>query len=159
MGNLWTPWRLAYITAAEKPAGCIFCDALGAADDAANLVVHRGALAFAMLNRYPYNNGHVMIAPHAHAARLAEAAPEALAEMMAIATRCEVVLQESYRPEGFNLGLNLGRSAGAGVLGHLHLHVVPRWGGDTNYMAVVSDTRVIPERLEDTYARLAGRLG
>ena len=157
MGNLWTPWRLAYLVADRSAPECLFCAALAAADDESALVVHRGAHAFVILNRYPYANGHVMIAPNVHVARLAAAPPAALAETMALAALVEQHLQEIYRPEAFNLGMNLGRAAGAGVVGHIHLHVVPRWEGDTNYMSVVNDVRIIPERLEDSYAKLRQR--
>ena len=157
MPNLWTPWRLAYLTSDKSAGGCIFCDALAANDDDKQLVLHRGSRAFVMLNRYPYANGHLLIAPNDHVGHLSEAEPDAITEVMALATVSEMFLDDAMHPEGLNLGMNVGRSAGAGVVGHLHLHVVPRWEGDTNYMSVVNDLRVIPERLEDTYAKLKER--
>ena len=154
MHRLWTPWRLAYVTDASRAApACIFCAALASAD-AEPLVVHVGPRAFVLLNKFPYNNGHIMIVPRRHAARLAELDREELADLMALGQLSERVLTREYAPHGFNMGLNLGKSAGAGIEGHLHLHVVPRWHGDTNYMSVVGETRVLPEELPATAARL-----
>ncbi|HXP69145.1 MAG TPA: HIT domain-containing protein [Candidatus Dormibacteraeota bacterium] len=154
MDYLWTPWRYRYIADAGKDSGCIFCDAVAANDDKKTQIVFRGATCFVILNRYPYTSGHVMVVPYAHVADLAAANPEMLAEMMRIAQRVQVALKQTYHPDGFNLGMNLGRAAGAGVTGHLHLHVLPRWSGDANFMTVVSETRVEPEDLSTTYEKL-----
>jgi ATP adenylyltransferase len=154
MDYLWTPWRYRYIADAAKDTGCIFCAAVAANDDAKTQIVFRGAKSFVILNRYPYTTGHVMIVPYAHVADLAAADPEMLAEMMRIAQRVQTALHNTYHPEGFNLGMNLGRAAGAGVTGHLHLHQLPRWPGDANFMTVVGETRVEPEDLATTYEKL-----
>ena len=156
MDRLWTPWRLAYVTEAggttAAPA-CIFCAAL-AAIDTEPLIVHRGERAFVILNKFPYNNGHLMIVPHRHVGRLAVLDAAELQELMLLAQRAERALSSLYGPHGFNMGLNLGKAAGAGVEDHLHLHVVPRWNGDTNFMSVVGETRVLPEELPATVMRL-----
>ena len=155
MEKLFSPWRLRYIASDRRRVrGCVFCRAIRRHDDRANLILHRGRSAFVILNKYPYNNGHMMIVPFAHAPSLGEAAPETLREMMELAVRCEIALRAAYRPAGINLGMNLGRSAGAGIERHFHLHIVPRWDGDTNFMSVVHGTRVIPESLQATYRRL-----
>lgn len=154
MDRLWTPWRLAYVTEASTPApGCIFCSAQ-AALETEPLVVHRGARAFVILNKFPYNNGHLMIVPHRHAGRLADLDAADVTELMLLTQRAERVLARVYAPHGFNMGLNLGTPAGAGIADHLHMHVVPRWNGDTNFMSVVGETRVLPEELPATAARL-----
>jgi ATP adenylyltransferase len=154
MDFLWTPWRYRYVADASKDQGCIFCDALAAADDAKTLIVFRGQKNFIILNRFPYTTGHVMVVPYAHVGELTACDAETLAEMMRLAQRVEAALETAYHPQGYNLGMNLGRSAGAGVTGHLHLHVLPRWGGDTNFMTVVAETRVQPEDLSTTYDKL-----
>jgi ATP adenylyltransferase len=154
MDYLWTPWRYRYIADASKDEGCIFCDALVANDDAKTHIVFRGDKNFVLLNRFPYTTGHVMVVPHAHVADLSTAEPETLADMMRIAQRVQSALEKTYHPHGYNLGMNLGRAAGAGVLGHLHLHVLPRWSGDANFMTVVGETRVEPEDLSTTYEKL-----
>jgi len=154
MDYLWTPWRYRYIADAKKDSGCIFCEAVAANDDAKTLIVFRGDTCFVILNRYPYTSGHVMVVPFAHVADLAAADPQTLAEMMRVAQRVELALQQGYHPDGFNLGMNLGRAAGAGVTGHLHMHVLPRWAGDANFMTVVGETRVEPEDLNTTYEKL-----
>jgi len=154
MDHLFTPWRLAYVTQASRTTPpCIFCAAINNLDDEP-LVVHRGTEAFVILNKFPYNNGHVMVVPHRHVGRLADLTTSELAEMMALAQVVEGALTEIYNPHGFNLGLNIGKPAGAGVLDHLHLHVVPRWNGDTSFMTVFGDTRVLPEKLDVTADRL-----
>ena len=155
MERLWTPWRLAYVTEASRPSAgpCIFCDAL-VRESAEPLIVHRGRACFVILNKYPYNNGHLMVVPNRHVARLADATPEELTELIGLTQVAERALTEAYQPHGFNMGLNLGKPAGAGVLDHLHMHVVPRWNGDTNFMAVVGETRVLPEELTATVRRL-----
>lgn len=153
MDRLWTPWRLAYVTEASVPSTtCIFCTALAADDEP--LIVHRGERTFVILNKFPYNNGHLMVVPHRHAGRLADLDGAELAELTALTQAAERAIEDVYGPHGFNMGLNLGRAAGAGVLDHLHMHVVPRWLGDTNFMAVVGETRVLPEELPVTVGRL-----
>jgi ATP adenylyltransferase len=159
MDYLWTPWRYRYIADASKDDRCIFCDALGTDDDRNTLIVLRGAKNFIILNRYPYTSGHVMVVPYEHVADLSAVDPATLAEMMALTQRVQSALARTYHPEGYNLGMNLGRAAGAGVTGHLHLHVLPRWGGDANFMTVVGETRVEPEDLGTTYERLQKALG
>jgi ATP adenylyltransferase len=158
MDRLFTPWRLAYVSEASRSdPGCIFCDALARIDEEP-LVVHRGRRTFVILNKYPYNNGHVMVVPHRHTGELGALDADELAEMMALAQLVEKALTAMYRPHGFNLGLNIGKPAGAGVLDHLHLHVVPRWNGDTNFMTVLGETRVLPEELGATADRLRSAL-
>jgi ATP adenylyltransferase len=158
MDHLWSPWRLAYVTGAagDAPSTCIFCDAAGTAPEPARteLVLARGRLAFAILNLYPYNNGHLMIAPNRHVASLAGATPDELAELMELTRDAELALTEAYRPQGINVGINLGRPAGAGIVDHLHIHLVPRWTGDTSFISVVGETRVLPESLGETARRL-----
>ena len=138
---------------------CIFCAKPAEGDDRENLIVHRGERCFVLLNLYPYTNGHLMIAPFEHVGRIQDIAPETTAEMMALSQQAISVLQEKYEPHGFNVGFNQGRVAGAGVEHHIHMHVVPRWGGDTNFMPVLADTRVMPQTLEQTYEALLGELG
>ena len=160
MDYIWTPWRYQYmkeVTRGKQPE-CIFCDALARKNDAETLIVHRGAKAFVILNRFPYTSGHVMIVPYAHVAELHLCDAEALSEMMRLAQRVEIILRENYKCDGMNLGMNLGRAAGAGVVGHLHLHALPRWMGDSNFMTVVGETRVHPEDLSTTYERLSKAL-
>src|ERR1700674_2817863 len=158
MDYLWTPWRYSYIAAGVKDDRCIFCDAAEARDDAQSLIVLRAEKNFVILNRFPYTSGHVMVVPYAHAADLSAADPETLAEMMRLAQRVEMALGTTYHPEGYNIGMNLGRAAGAGIIGHLHLHVLPRWTGDSNFMTVIGETRVGPEELSTTYERLRNAL-
>ena len=153
MERLWTPWQMDYIMS-EKTGGCPFCRALAANDDPGEYILYRGKNAFVILNRYPYNNGHLMVMPYAHAANLDELDEATRSEMMALLDLSIRALRESSRPEGFNVGMNLGEAAGAGVADHLHIHVVPRWFGDTNYMTVIDQVRVIPEMLDETYRRL-----
>jgi ATP adenylyltransferase len=154
MDRIWSPWRQAYVTEGTRESGCVFCRAVEGAADAESLVVHVGALTFVVMNLYPYNAGHVMVAPRRHVAGLGDATDAELAEMMVLARRLEGILGDVYKPDGVNLGMNLGRSAGAGIVGHIHLHVVPRWTGDTNFMTVVAETRVIPEDPVKACARL-----
>lgn len=157
---LFTPWRMAYLTG-TSPSGtpaCLFCDLPGLGDAEA-LIVVRGERVFAVLNRYPYSNGHVMVAPFAHRATLPDLEREERAELIELAARLEEALRAEYAPHGLNAGLNLGKCAGAGVPGHLHLHLVPRWEGDTSFMTVVGGTRVVPEDLDVTWRRLRARLG
>jgi ATP adenylyltransferase len=154
MDYLWTPWRYRYITGADEPAACVFCAAAKAPDDRAPLVAHRATHNFVILNRFPYTSGHLMVVPYRHVATLEDMPDEALVEMIRLARESEKHLRAIYRPEGLNLGMNIGKSAGAGIAGHLHLHVLPRWNGDTNFMTVVGETRVLPEVLEVTWERL-----
>ncbi len=156
--RIWAPWRLPYVKDASKDseAGCIFCTKPAEDDDEKNLIVHRGERCFVILNLFPYTNGHLMIAPYAHLATLPELDADTIAELMALAQRAMVVLDEKYDPHGYNAGVNQGRVAGAGFDAHIHLHVVPRWAGDTNYMPVLADTRVMPQSLEESYRALRG---
>jgi ATP adenylyltransferase len=156
MDYLWTPWRYQYITQATqgKQPECIFCDAVALNRDEETLIVHRGKKAFVILNRFPYTSGHVMIVPYAHVAELNLCEPGALPEIMELAQKVETAFHKDYKPDGMNLGINLGRAAGAGVTGHLHLHMLPRWIGDSNFMTVTGETRVHPEELKTTYTRL-----
>jgi ATP adenylyltransferase len=157
--HLWAPWRIEYITAGgDKAGGCFLCrDWANPQDDEKNLVLARGEQCFAVLNRYPYNGGHLMIAPRHHVARLNDVPEEAMVEMLRLARVAERVLTAEMKPHGFNVGFNVGRPAGAGVADHLHLHVVPRWEGDTNFMPVLDDTRVVPVALEKVWQQLAPR--
>jgi ATP adenylyltransferase len=162
MDYLWTPWRYAYITAAAKtdagPDACVFCELPKLPDEKAK-IVHRGQHCFVILNSFPYTSGHVMVVPFAHLDEL-QKLPEATGrEMMALSQKMERVLRQVYSPDGINLGMNIGRAAGAGIAGHVHMHVLPRWVGDTNFMTVTGETRVLPEALEETYARLRRALG
>ena len=151
--RLWTPWRLAYVSGGGESAGCVFCNALQD-DDSAPLILFRGTACYVILNLFPYNNAHLLIVPNRHVATLADASAEELTEMMSLARISELAIIEAYAPHGMNLGINLGKPAGAGVPGHLHMHVVPRWNGDTNFMTVVGQTRVLPEELPVTADRL-----
>jgi len=150
--HLFAPWRFAYVTNADPTGRCIFCTA--ALDEGAALTVVRGERAFALLNRYPYTSGHTMVAPYAHVGDLGELDPAVLTEMMGLTQKIVRALQQTYQPHGFNVGFNLGEAAGAGVAGHLHLHIVPRWRGDTNFMTVNAEVRVLPEELDETRAKL-----
>lgn len=157
MDYLWTPWRYQYMVQAasgESPE-CIFCDAVAKKKDSETLIAYRGAKAFVILNRFPYTSGHVMIVPYAHVAELKLCDAATLNEIMQLAQRVEAVFRANYKPDGMNLGMNLGRAAGAGVAGHLHLHMLPRWFGDSNFMTVTGETRVHPEDLKTTYERLS----
>ncbi|HYW72497.1 MAG TPA: HIT domain-containing protein [Pyrinomonadaceae bacterium] len=162
MEILWSPWRHDYInstTSDNAPPTCIFCVAKAdPAQDENKLVIYRGDENFVMLNRYPYTTGHLMIAPYAHIASLTTASKATTDEMMDLARRCERTLRETYRPQGLNVGMNIGQVAGAGVADHIHLHVLPRWSGDTNFMSTVAETRVMSEDLATTYRKLAGQI-
>ncbi|MBI3359872.1 MAG: HIT domain-containing protein [Chloroflexi bacterium] len=154
MEHLWTPWRMTYLMGeGGKLEGCIFCDK-PAGDDDENFILHRGQQSFIMLNLYPYNNGHLMIAPYAHEPSIESLDAATLAEMMALSQRSLRLLRRAYDPQAFNLGLNIGAAAGAGVADHVHLHIVPRWAGDTSFMSTLAETRVIPEWVGRTYERL-----
>lgn len=155
MDYVWSPWRYAYITGDEpKPGSCIFCDKPKEQDDARNLIVHRGQHCFVILNAFPYTSGHVMVVPFAHGDELKKLPAEAATEMMALSQRMEGVLRRLYRPEGINLGMNIGKAAGAGIAGHIHMHILPRWTADANFISVIGETRVLPEALDVTYKRI-----
>ena len=160
MDYLWTPWRYQYMSQVNKgqQPECIFCDAATRKDDENTLVAYRGAKTFVILNRFPYTSGHVMVVPYTHVAELGLCDPAALAEMMQLAQRIESIYKTAYQPDGMNLGMNLGRAAGAGVEGHLHLHALPRWFGDSNFMTVACESRIHPEDLQATYSRLKSAL-
>jgi ATP adenylyltransferase len=153
MDHLWSPWRLVYVSGGAKSDGCVFCDAQRS-DDGAPLIVFKGSRCFVILNLFPYNNGHLLVLPNRHIASLAAATVDELGEMMELTRRAEIALGEAYTPHGLNVGINLGKPAGAGILDHLHLHVVPRWNGDTNFMTIVGQTRVLPEELPQVAERL-----
>jgi ATP adenylyltransferase len=161
--RIWAPWRLKYVKGAKDDADgeCIFCTrpSEGEEHDEENLIVHRGERCFVILNKFPYTNGHLMIAPYAHLAALPDLDADTVGELMALAQRGMTILKDTYSPQGYNVGFNQGRVAGAGVEHHIHMHVVPRWGGDTNFMPVLADTRVMPQSLEESYAALAGSFG
>lgn len=159
MKSLFTPWRYPYLLSEKPPAGeCIFCEALARRDDEKSLVVYRGVRNFVILNMYPYTNGHVMVVPNDHLAFPSDSAAESRGELLDLAAACESALRSAYRADGINMGMNLGRAAGAGVESHYHLHVLPRWDGDTNFMAATADTRIIPEDLQQTRERLRREL-
>ncbi|HEY3248680.1 MAG TPA: HIT domain-containing protein [bacterium] len=153
MKQLWAPWRLAYIQQ-EKPSGCIFCLAAASADDRSGLVVYRGPRTFVIMNLFPYNTGHIMVVPYRHIADLSDLDDDEAREIVLTLARAVAAEGRALNPEGYNVGLNLGQVAGAGIRDHLHVHVVPRWAGDTNFMPVLGDVKVIPEHLESTYDRL-----
>jgi ATP adenylyltransferase len=161
MDVLRSPWRYDYVASAAEPRPCIFCTETHTSADKANpgtdqerLILHRADHSFVVMNLYPYTSGHLMVAPHRHVGQLSAIEPVELAEMMMLAQRCTRVLQDAYRPEGFNIGMNVGECAGAGVRHHLHLHVVPRWCGDVNFMTTTGETRVLPEDIQDGYRKL-----
>lgn len=154
MDYLWTPWRYHYVSQAGPQQVCIFCEALKRNQDSESLILLRGRRNFILLNRYPYTTGHVMIAPYEHLGELDRLAPESLAEMLQLCQRVQRALNAEYKPDGYNLGMNLGKIAGAGVAGHLHMHLLPRWAGDTSFMTTVAETRLEPEDLATTYAKL-----
>ncbi|MDD5467670.1 MAG: HIT domain-containing protein [Anaerolineales bacterium] len=155
MKHLWSPWRMTYIENHDKAEACAFCVALAQVDGPQNLILHRGKRAFLILNRYPYTGGHLMAVACDHQPSLEDLDAATRAEMMELATQAMGVLREVYHPDGFNLGINIGEAAGAGIREHVHMHVVPRWGGDTNFMSTLAGTRVLPEALEDTYHRFS----
>ena len=157
MDYLWTPWRYTYITTADKAPSCIFCDLLQSGDDEKALIVHRAEHNFIILNAYPYTSGHCMVVPYEHLDQLNKLSPAAAAEMMDLSRRLETALLEIYKPNGLNLGMNIGKAGGAGVAGHIHMHVLPRWVADSNFMTVIGEARVLPELLPTTYQRLKGK--
>lgn len=154
MDYLWSPWRFQYVSKASESGACIFCQKAAEQRDAENLVLRRGQHCYALLNLFPYSTGHLMVAPYDHVPGLAGVKPEGLAEMMELARCAEHALEQVYHPDGLNLGMNLGQAAGAGVAGHIHLHVLPRWFADSNFITVVGETRVIPEDLAVTFQKL-----
>ena len=155
MKRLWSPWRMKYIENHEKEEGCIFCNALSCTEDnEENLILKRGEKAFVIVNLYPYTSGHIMVAPMAHQPSLELLDPDTRAEMMEMVSESMVVLKKIYHPQAFNVGANIGKAAGAGVPDHVHMHIVPRWAGDTNFMSTLGETRVLPESLEETYKRI-----
>jgi ATP adenylyltransferase len=158
MDYLWTPWRYAYVTTAQKTSDCIFCDLPKLGDDAKVRIVYRAQHCYIVLNTFPYTPGHVMIVPFAHLDELQKLPVQAAHEMMDLSQRMEKVLRQLYTPDGVNLGMNIGKAAGAGVAGHIHMHALPRWVADSNFMSVISETRVLPEALELTYERVKGAL-
>jgi ATP adenylyltransferase len=158
MDYLWTPWRYAYISGAHKPVGCIFCE-LPKEDDQKARIVFRGQNCFVVLNTYPYTPGHVMIVPYAHLNELQKLPPDTAHEMIELSQKMENLLRTLYKPDGINLGMNIGAAAGAGIAGHIHMHVLPRWVADANFVSVVGETRVLPETLETTWTKMKQALG
>ena len=155
MNYLWSPWRMEYIESNNnKEAGCVFCNAQARTDSAENLIAHRGERAYVILNRFPYTSGHLMVNPFEHKPNLEELDSATRAEMMELTSRCTTVLKNIYKSQGFNIGVNIGEAGGAGVLGHVHIHIVPRWKGDTNFISTIGGTRVLPEALDVTYMRV-----
>ena len=154
MDYLWSPWRYRYVTQAVPQQGCIFCLKMQENDDEGNLVLYRGVNNLVLLNLFPYTSGHLMIAPYSHIGQLSEADDATWMEMTSLTRKAERALQLVYKPDGINLGMNLGKSAGAGIADHIHMHVLPRWHADANFVSVIGETRVLPEALEDTYRKL-----
>lgn len=157
MEHIWAPWRIEYVLR-EKEKGCIFCDKPKEAEDSDNLILYRGESNFVIMNNYPYNPGHLMVAPYRHIADLQDLSAEELYEHFDIVRRSATALREALNPDGFNIGINMGRVAGAGIEGHIHTHIVPRWQGDTNFMPVIAEIKVIAEALAATYAKLKGKI-
>lgn len=156
MENLWSPWRMKYITDNGAPGGeCVFCASPKLADGPANLIVHSGENVYVILNRFPYTTGHLMVVPFLHVPSIEDLAPATRAELMEMVNSVLGVLRAVYHPDGFNVGINMGSAAGAGIAEHAHIHIVPRWGGDTNFMSTIGETRVLPEELEDTFKRIS----
>lgn len=158
MRQIWAPWRMAYIGGGPSSSGCVFCEKATSTDDEANLVLTRGDHCFALMNIFPYNSGHLMIAPYAHQPSILELEAETLTEMMTLAQRCVRACQEALGAQGFNLGINQGTAAGAGIADHAHMHIVPRWNGDTNFMPVMADVKVVPDFIENTYRQIREKL-
>lgn len=153
MKQLWAPWRIAYILG-PKPGACVFCLPETTDEDEERLVLHRGKAAFVIMNKFPYNSGHLMVTPYRHVMHICELSPEELGECMTLLQQSSNVLQQAFSPQGLNIGLNIGEAAGAGIREHLHFHIVPRWSGDSSFMAILDDVHVIPEHLHSTYVRL-----
>ncbi len=159
MKQLWAPWRLAFVEKASRLSGCIFCEKPALKQDGTSLIVRRGRHAYVIMNIYPYNNGHLLIAPYRHIAAIEDLPAPVLLDMMRLAQLSLKALRRAYAPEGFNLGVNQGKVAGAGIEHHIHLHIVPRWGADTNFMPLLGETRVLPQHLKASYARLKTAFG
>lgn len=153
MDHLWSPWRYKYLIGADKPSGCVFCNFPKENRDEENLIVHRGRHNFVILNRFPYTSGHVMVVPYRHVDRLHVLEEAEASEMMSLMQQVEKHIRDIYQPGGLNLGMNVGESAGAGIAGHIHMHVLPRWSGDSNFMSTIGETRVLPEDLDVTWKR------
>jgi ATP adenylyltransferase len=158
MDYLWTPWRYAYVTGTSQATSCVFCDAPKGSDQKA-FIVHRGTHCYVILNTYPYTSGHVMIVPYAHLDELQKLPVDAASEMITLSQRMESVLRSLYHSDGINLGMNIGKAAGAGVAGHIHMHILPRWIADANFVSVIGETRVLPEALEVTWERIRREFG
>jgi ATP adenylyltransferase len=154
MDFIFTPWRYAYVTSVESAVDCVFCSIPQGQNDEQGFIVHRGKYCFVILNAFPYTSGHIMVVPYEHVDQLQKLSAPAAQEMMALTQKLEGVLRELYHPDGLNLGMNLGKAAGAGVAGHIHMHVLPRWVADANFMSVIGETRVLPEDLATTYRRI-----
>ncbi len=159
MKQLWAPWRLAFVEQASHSIGCIFCEKPALNQDAKMFILRRGRHAYVIMNIYPYNNGHLLIAPYRHIPAIEELPPPVLADMMRLAQESIRAIRKAYAPEGFNLGVNQGKVAGAGIEHHIHLHIVPRWGADTNFMPLLGETRVLPQHLRASYNRLKNAFG
>lgn len=158
MEHLWAPWRMAYIDANTKPTGCVFCTKAQEPPDEHNLVLYQGERCMVLMNLFPYNNGHLMIAPNAHVPSIEQLDRETLADVMSTAQRCLSALGAALHPQGYNMGINQGAAAGAGIADHVHFHIVPRWEGDTNFMPVLADVKVMPDYLAHTYRQIRERL-
>jgi ATP adenylyltransferase len=154
MKRLWTPWRMKFVQSQDPVTDCVFCRVLAQTSDQENLLVFRGVRAFVILNRYPYTSGHLLVVANLHLPTFENLEEEGRAEMMELAIQGMGILRQVYQPEAFNLGANIGKAAGAGIAGHVHMHVVPRWGGDTNFMSALAETRILPEELDETYRRI-----
>ena len=157
MDYLFTPWRYAYIAGADRVTECLFCELSKAGDDSARYIVHRAEHCLIVLNAFPYTNGHLMVAPYQHVDSLAKLPEVAAREMMSLIQRLESVLRDIYHPDGLNVGMNIGKAAGAGVAGHIHMHILPRWVADSNFMTTVGEARVLPESLDQTYAKVKAK--
>jgi ATP adenylyltransferase len=158
MDYLWTPWRYAYVSGTTKTSECVFCEAPKEKSDEKARIVHRGEHCFVILNTFPYTPGHVMVVPYVHLDELRKLPPNAAHEMMALSQKMETALRDLYRPDGINLGMNIGKAAGAGIAGHIHMHVLPRWVADANFLSVVGETRILPETLDQTWKKIAAAL-
>jgi ATP adenylyltransferase len=158
MDHLFTPWRYAYVTSADRVPGCLFCHKLQEKDDEKALIVHRAKHCFVILNAFPYTAGHVMVVPYEHIEQLGKLSASAAEELMVLTQKLEGILQDLYHPDGINLGMNLGKAAGAGVAEHIHMHILPRWIADANFMSVIGETRVIPEDIATTYQRIRAKI-
>ena len=158
MDYLWTPWRYAFVTQAEKMQGCLFCNKASEKDDAKALIVHRGKHCYVILNAFPYTSGHVMVVPYQHLDEYQKLSDDAAVEMTMLSRKIEGILRRLYTPDGINLGMNIGKAAGAGVAGHIHMHVLPRWVADANFMTTIGETRMLPEDLPTTWKRMSDAL-